>query len=86
MALVLVPAFAVIVSFPRALPTWVFLRGTVSSVEARALAVRSAVGLSIIVITTSLGVSEHRMKPQKRPHLPSPALSPSSSIPSQRCV
>ena len=47
-----------------ALPTWVFFRGVVTKVEARTLAVLSATGLPIIVVITTLGVSEHRMKPQ----------------------
>lgn len=62
--LLLVPMFAAIFLLTRALPTWAFFRGAVSNVEARALAVLSATGLPIIVVITSLGVSEHRMKPQ----------------------
>ena len=62
--LLLVPMFTVIFLFTRGLPTWVFFRGVVTKVEARALAVLSATGLPIIVVITTLGVSEHRMKPQ----------------------
>jgi Kef-type K+ transport system membrane component KefB len=62
--LLLVPLFTVIFLFTRGLPTWVFFRGVVTKVEARTLAVFSATGLPIIVVITTLGVSEHRMKPQ----------------------
>jgi xanthine/uracil permease len=56
--------FTVLFLFTRALPTWAFFRGAVTNVEARTLAVLSATGLPIIVVITTLGVSEHRMKPQ----------------------
>jgi Kef-type K+ transport system membrane component KefB len=62
--LLLVPMFTVIFLFTRGLPTWVFFRGVVTRVEARTLAVFSATGLPLIVVITTLGVSEHRMKPQ----------------------
>jgi Kef-type K+ transport system membrane component KefB len=62
--LLLVPMFTVIFLFTRGLPTWAFFRGVTTRVEARALAVFSATGLPIIVVITTLGVSEHRMKPQ----------------------
>ncbi len=62
--LLLVPMFTVILLFTRSLPTWAFFRGALTKVEARSLAILSATGLPIIVVITSLGVSEHRMKPQ----------------------
>ena len=62
--LLLVPMFTVIFLFTRGLPTWAFFRGVLTKVEARTLAVLSATGLPIIVVITTLGVSEHRMKPQ----------------------
>src|SRR5580692_5851845 len=62
--LLLVPMFALIFLFTRGLPTWAFFRGVLTSVEARTLGVLSATGLPIIVVITTLGVSEHRMKPQ----------------------
>jgi Kef-type K+ transport system membrane component KefB len=62
--LLLVPMFAVIFLFTRSLPTWAFFRGVLTKAEARSLAVLSATGLPIIVVITTLGVSEHRMKPQ----------------------
>jgi Kef-type K+ transport system membrane component KefB len=62
--LLLVPMFTVIFLFTRGVPTWAFFRGALTKVEARSLAVLSATGLPIIVVITTLGVSEHRMKPQ----------------------
>ncbi|MFZ0249759.1 MAG: hypothetical protein WAL61_07420, partial [Acidimicrobiales bacterium] len=56
--------FTLIFLLTRSLPTWVFFRGAVTKVEARTLAVLSATGLPLIVVITTLGVSEHRMKPQ----------------------
>jgi Kef-type K+ transport system membrane component KefB len=62
--LLLVPMFTVIFLLTRSLPTWAFFRGALTKVEARSLAILSATGLPIIVVITTLGVSEHRMKPQ----------------------
>ncbi len=62
--LLLVPMFTLIFLFTRGLPTWAFFRGVLTKVEVRTLAVLSATGLPIIVVITTLGVSEHRMKPQ----------------------
>ncbi len=62
--LLLVPLFTVIFLVTRGLPTWAFFRGVISNVEARSLAVLAATGLPIIVVITTLGVDEHRMKPQ----------------------
>lgn len=62
--LLLVPMFTAIFLFTRGLPTWTFFRGVLPKVEARTLAVLSATGLPIIVVITTLGVDEHRMKPQ----------------------
>ena len=62
--LILVPMFTLLFLLTRAVPTWAFFRRVVSRVEARALAVFSATGLPIIVVITTLGVEEHRMKPQ----------------------
>ncbi len=62
--LLLVPMFTVIFLFTRGLPTWAFFRGAVTNLEARTLGILAATGLPIIVVITSLGVSEHRMKPQ----------------------
>jgi Kef-type K+ transport system membrane component KefB len=62
--LLLVPLFTAIFLFTRGLPTWAFFRGVMTRVQARSLAVLSATGLPIIVVITTLGVDEHRMKPQ----------------------
>jgi Kef-type K+ transport system membrane component KefB len=62
--LLLVPVFTLIFLFTRGLPTWVFFRSAVTKIEARTLAVFAATGLPLIVVITTLGVSEHRMKPQ----------------------
>ena len=62
--LLLVPMFTIIFLLTRSLPTWAFFRGAMTKVEARSLAILSATGLPIIVVITTLGVSEHRMKPQ----------------------
>ena len=62
--LLLVPAFTALFLVTRGIPTWAFFRGVLSKAEAGALAVLSATGLPIIVVITTLGVEEHRMKPQ----------------------
>lgn len=62
--LLLVPVFTALFLVTRGLPTWAFFRGVVSKAETRGLAVLSATGLPLIVVITTLGVSEHRMKPQ----------------------
>lgn len=62
--LILVPMFTAIFLVTRGLPTWVFFRGVLSKAEAKSLAVLSATGLPLIVVITTLGVQEHRMKPQ----------------------
>ncbi len=62
--LLLVPVFTLIFLFTRGLPTWVFFRGVLTKIETRSLAFLSATGLPIIVVITTLGVDEHRMKPQ----------------------
>jgi Kef-type K+ transport system membrane component KefB len=62
--LLLVPMFTVIFLITRGLPTLVFFRRVLSRVQARALAILAATGLPLIVVITTLGVDEHRMKPQ----------------------
>ena len=87
--LLLVPMFTVLFLFTRGLPTWAFFRGAVTNDGGpHPRQVLSATGLPLIVVITTLGVSEHRMKPQNacgprcRRH-----ASPSSSIPSiSRCA
>ena len=62
--LLLVPMFAVIFLLTRGIPTWAFFRRVVTKAEVSALAILSATGLPIIVVITTLGVDEHKMKPQ----------------------
>ncbi len=62
--LLLVPMFTAAFLFTRGVPTWAFFRRAVSKAEAGALAVLSATGLPLIVVITTLGVDEHKMKPQ----------------------
>ncbi len=62
--LLLVPLFTVIFLVTRGVPTWLFFRRVVGRARANGLAVLSATGLPIIVVITTLGVDEHRMKPQ----------------------
>ena len=63
--LLLVPAFtALFLVTARPAPPGPSSRGVLSKAEVGALAVFSATGLPIIVVITTLGVEEHRMKPQ----------------------
>jgi Kef-type K+ transport system membrane component KefB len=62
--LLLVPAFTALFLVTRGIPTWAFFRGVLTKAETSALAIFSATGLPLIVVITTLGVEEHRMKPQ----------------------
>ena len=62
--LLLVPLFTALFLVTRGLPTWLFFRGVLERAESRSLAVLSATGLPLIVVITTLGVDEHRMRPQ----------------------
>ncbi len=62
--LLLVPIFTAIFLVTRGVPTWAFFRRVMTKVETRSLAVLSATGLPLIVVITTLGVDEHKMKPQ----------------------
>jgi Kef-type K+ transport system membrane component KefB len=62
--LLLVPVFALLFLLTRGLPTWAFFRGVLTKAETSALAILSATGLPLIVVITTIGVQEHRMKPQ----------------------
>ena len=59
-----VPVFAVVFLITRGLPTLVFFRRVLSKAQAQALAILSAAGLPLIVVITTIGVGEHKMKPQ----------------------
>ncbi len=62
--LLLVPVFTALFPLTRGLPTWAFFRSVLGRFEARSIAVLSATGLPLIVVITTLGVDEHRMRPQ----------------------
>jgi len=62
--LLLVPMFTAIFLVTRGIPTWVFFRRVLTKAEAGALSVLAATGLPLIVVITTLGVDEHKMKPQ----------------------
>ena len=62
--LLLVPVFTGIFLVTRGIPTWAFFRRVATGAEAGALAFLAASGLPIIVVITTLGVDEHKMKPQ----------------------
>ena len=62
--LLLVPMFTAIFLVTRGIPTWAFFRRVVTKAEAGALSVLAATGLPLIVVITTLGVDEHKMKPQ----------------------
>jgi hypothetical protein len=60
----LVPVFAVLFLLTRGLPTWAFFRTILTRAETSALAILASTGLPLIVVITTIGVGEHRMKPQ----------------------
>lgn len=62
--LLLVPIFTVLFLFTRGLPTFAFFRSVLDKAQLRALTILSATGLPLIVVITSIGVDEHKMKPQ----------------------
>ncbi len=62
--LLLVPVFTAVFLVTRGVPTWLFFRRVLVRGQATGLAILSATGLPIIVVITTLGVDEHRMKPQ----------------------
>jgi len=62
--LLLVPVFAVLFLLTRGVPTWAFFRSILTKAESSALAILASTGLPLIVVITTIGVDEHRMKPQ----------------------
>jgi Kef-type K+ transport system membrane component KefB len=62
--LLLVPLFAVVFLLTRGLPTLVFFRRVLPKAQSQALAILAATGLPLIVVITTIGVDEHKMKPQ----------------------
>ena len=62
--LLLVPVFAVLFLLTRGLPTRAFFRTIPTKAQTSALAILASTGLPLIVVITTIGVDEHRMKPQ----------------------
>lgn len=62
--LLLVPLFTAIFLVTRGLPTFVFFRRVLDTAQLKALTIMSAAGLPLIVVITSIGLQEHRMRPQ----------------------
>src|SRR5580698_6819589 len=62
--LLLVPLFTVLFLVTRGLPTFLFFRRVLPVAQLKALTILSATGLPLIVVITTIGVDEHKMKPQ----------------------
>jgi Kef-type K+ transport system membrane component KefB len=62
--LLLVPLFALLFLFTRGLPTLVVFRRVLDKAQLRALSILSSTALPLVVVITTIGVSEHKMKPQ----------------------
>jgi Kef-type K+ transport system membrane component KefB len=62
--LIRVPLFTVLFLLTRGLPTWLFFRRVLGQAQTTGLAILSATGLPLIVVITTLGVEEHRMRPE----------------------
>ncbi len=62
--LLLVPLFTALFLVTRGLPTFLFFRRVLDRAQLKALTVMSAAGLPLIVVITSIGIQEHRMRPQ----------------------
>lgn len=62
--LLLVPVFALLFLFTRGLPTLLFFRRVLSRAQTQGLAILASTGLPLILVITTIGVDEHKMKPQ----------------------
>ena len=62
--LLLVPVFALLLLLTRGLPTLVLFRRTLTRAQTQALAILASTGLPLILVITTIGVEEHKMKPQ----------------------
>lgn len=62
--LLLVPLFALLFLFTRGLPTFVFFRRVLDKAQLTALSILSSTALPLVVVITTIGVDEHKMKPQ----------------------
>jgi Kef-type K+ transport system membrane component KefB len=59
-----VPVFTAVFLLMRGLPTLVFFRRVLSKAQSQALAILAATGLPLIVVITTIGVDEHKMRPE----------------------
>jgi Kef-type K+ transport system membrane component KefB len=62
--LLLVPLFALLFLFTRGLPTLVLFRRVLDKAHLAALSILSSTALPLVVVITTIGVEEHKMKPQ----------------------
>ena len=62
--LLLVPLFALLFLFTRGVPTFVVFRRVIDTAQLKALSILSSTALPLVVVITTIGVQEHKMKPQ----------------------
>jgi Kef-type K+ transport system membrane component KefB len=62
--LLLVPLFALLFLFTRGLPTLLVFRRILDKAQLTALSILSSTALPLVVVITTIGVDEHKMKPQ----------------------
>ena len=62
--LLLVPLFALLFVFTRGLPTFALFRRVLDRAQLTALSILSSTALPLVVVITTIGVDEHKMKPQ----------------------
>ena len=62
--LLLVPVFALLFLFTRGLPTLLFFRCVLTTAQTQGIAILASTGLPLILVITTIGVDEHKMKPQ----------------------
>ena len=62
--LLLVPVFALLFLFTRGSPTLLFFRCVLTTAQTQGIAILASTGLPLILVITTIGVDEHKMKPQ----------------------
>ncbi len=62
--LLLVPLFALLFLFTRGVPTLVVFRRVIDKAQLKGLSILSSTALPLVVVITTIGVDEHKMKPQ----------------------
>jgi Kef-type K+ transport system membrane component KefB len=62
--LLLVPLFALLFLFTRGVPTFLLFRRVIDKAQLKALSILSSTALPLVVVITTIGVQEHKMKPQ----------------------